>query len=397
MIVHRRGPRLWLAGVDADAVQVAWRGLGRGLLRLRAVEADDIAPLELELTGAPGVATLSGLPSSRLLTIEAAGAPLRSGPVRFAARTLGSLPGEELCRIATVSDLHLGARAFGQRGTITEPEDHADPHPLRCAEAAWQEAASWGAERIIAKGDLTNLGAPHEWRQYAGLVAASPIPVDAVPGNHDHARPGVRGALLPSEAAAVHGLAIAQPLLVRDLPGLRTVLADTTVAGTNPGSLAPVADDIVDAVADADPACGVLVVLHHQLQPHRLPEGWPPGIRRDESATFLDRLGALHPHVLVTSGHTHRHRRWGRAGVVATQVGSTKDYPGVWAGYVVHEGGLRQIVRRIERPDVVAWTDRTRTAAWGLWEHTSPGRLDARCFDVAWQTLGPGTTAPLPG
>ena len=99
----------------------------------------------------------------------------------------------------------------------------------------------------------------------------------------------------------------------------------------------------------------------------------------------MDRLGAAHPHAFVTSGHTHRHRRWGRAGVVVTQVGATKDFPGVFAGYVVHEGGMRQVVRRIARPDVIAWTDHSRIAAYGAWEHAAPGRLDARCFNVAWE------------
>jgi hypothetical protein len=87
---------------------------------------------------------------------------------------------------------------------------------------------------------------------------------------------------------------------------------------------------------------------------------------------------------MVTSGHTHRHRRWSRAGVTVTQVGATKDYPGVWAGYVVHEGAIRQIVRRTARPDVIGWTDHTRIAAYGAWEHAAPGRLAARCFDLRW-------------
>jgi hypothetical protein len=41
-------------------------------------------------------------------------------------------------------------------------------------------------------------------------------------------------------------------------------------------------------------------------------------------------------------------------------------------------------VRRIQHPDAIAWTDHTRIAAFGLWEHAAPGRLDARCFNVAW-------------
>ncbi len=384
MIIHRRAPHIGVFGVDADAVQLTWRGLRAGPLRVRVVEADVDAALQLEVPAGAGAATLAGLPAGRLLTIEASGAAL-DGPVRLTARTLAPLPGEELCRIATISDLHLGVEVFGHRGTITDPGDHPDPHPLRCAEAAFHEAVAWGAERIVAKGDLTNLGDPGQWRQYASLVHGCPVPVDAIPGNHDNAKPGTLGPLAPRDAAAAFGLSIAQPLLVRDLPGLRLILADTTRGGRHSGSLEEVGASIVEAAADADRTGGVLVCLHHQLQPHRAAEGWPPGIAQAEGFAFLDRLGAAHPHAFVTSGHTHRHRRWGRAGVVVTQVGATKDFPGVFAGYVVHEGGMRQVVRRIARPDVIAWTDHSRIAAYGAWEHAAPGRLDARCFNVAWE------------
>jgi hypothetical protein len=90
--------------------------------------------------------------------------------------------------------------------------------------------------------------------------------------------------------------------------------------------------------------------------------------------------------VLITSGHTHRHRRHDLGGIVATEVGSTKDYPGTWAGYAVHEGGIRQVVRRIESPDCVAWLERTRAAALGRWGRWSPGELADRSFSYAWPT-----------
>lgn len=393
MILHRRAARAWLVGVGTDGAQVAWRGLGTGELQLRCLEDDVEATVTVPLTraGAAGAVHLDGLPAGRLLRLEVRAPGLPAERSTLLARTLAAPPGDELVRFATVSDLHLGTEVFGQRGTLTDPVDHPDPHPLRCAEAAWDEATAWGASRIVAKGDLTNLGRPHEWRTFAGLVARGGVPVDAIPGNHDHARPGAHGALLPGEAARTWGLSMAQPLLVRDLPGVRLLLADTTVPSRHAGTLAHVADDLLDAAAEADHQGGVIVVLHHQLQPHPVAEGWPPGIPRHESLAFLDRLGAAHPHAMVTSGHTHRHRRWGRAGVVVTQVGSTKDYPGVWAGYAVHEGGIVQTVRRIERPDCIEWTDHSRLAAFGAWEHASPGRLDARCFTVAWSqpTAGP--------
>jgi len=382
-VIHRRSPAIWVFGVDEHDVQVTWRLLGDEPLRLRVLDGDVDAQVEVAEPGAIGATVLSALPAGRLLRIEATSAALWA-PVVLNARTLPGLPGEELSRIATVSDLHLGTAVFGHRGTIADPFDHPDPHPVRCARAALDEAVAWGAERIIAKGDLTNMGRPTEWRTYARLVHALPVPVDALPGNHDQGPGNLGGHLLPGQAARAFGLSIAQPITVRDIPGLRIVLADSTIGGRHGGTLDHVRSDVVDAVAEADPGSGVLIALHHQLQPHRLPEGWPPGIGRSECRSFLDAVGAVHPHVLVTSGHTHRNRRWGRAGVVVTQVGSTKDYPGAWAGYVVHEGGIRQIVRRIQHPDAIAWTDHSRIAAFGMWEHAAPGRLDSRCFNVPW-------------
>ncbi len=387
MIVHRRRAGIWAFGVDQHEVQLCWRRLRPGRLRLRVLETG--ATTEVEVDDDAGTVVVDGLPAGRLLTIEASGSAL-DHQRQLRVRTLAALPGEELTRLATISDLHLGAPGFGHRGTIMDPTGHPDPHARRCAEAAIDELRRWGAERLVVKGDVTNTGRPGEWRTYAELVDDLPFPVDALPGNHDHGPQAARGSLSPATAADAFGLSMADPVLVRDLPGLRLILGATTRPGLHGGSLAAIEGDVLDAAADADRSGGVLVALHHQLHGPTGQEGWPPGIARAESAAFLDRLGAAHPHVLVTSGHTHRHRRWGRAGVAVTQVGATKDYPGVWAGYVVHEGGMRQVVRRTARPDVIRWTDHTRIAAYGLWEHAAPGRMDARCFNIAWTTSGAG-------
>ena len=102
-------------------------------------------------------------------------------------------------------------------------------------------------------------------------------------------------------------------------------------------------------------------MLHHQLtlRPEApfYPPGMPAGRRAIRSST---RLAAAQPRSLVTSGHTHRHRRRTHGPVTVTTVGSTKDYPGTWAGYVVHDGGLRQVVRRVAAPDCLRWTEATR-------------------------------------
>jgi hypothetical protein len=94
----------------------------------------------------------------------------------------------------------------------------------------------------------------------------------------------------------------------------------------------------------------------------------------------------LQPNLLFTAGHTHRNRRRRIAGVEATEVGSPKDFPGGWGGYVVHEGGIRQVVRRVAAPDCLPWLERSRWAALGAWGRWSPGRLDARCFSLTWSS-----------
>ncbi|QXC63250.1 metallophosphoesterase family protein [Aquihabitans sp. G128] len=375
-------PSISVFAVEDTTVQLTWRGLAAGRLRLQALDTASV--VELDVAAGPGAAVLAGLPPGRALTIAASGPALGGAVRRLRARTLPTLPGQELHRLATIGDLHLGTHVFGQQGTIREEPEPEVAHPIRCATAAIDDAVAWGAERLVGKGDLTNHGQVPEWRRYAALVEACPVPVDAVPGNHDRAFRRSTAGLLPDAASVAFGLSMAQPVLVRDVPGARLVLVDSTTDHYNRGRVSPAAEAAVQAAAEADPDRAVLVFLHHQLQAHPFSEGWPIGVSQAESLAFLEDLGRAHRHVLVSSGHTHRHRRWEHAGVTTTQVGSTKDFPGVWAGYVVAEGGLRQVVRRVARPDCLAWTDHTRRAALGVWRWVSPGLLSSRCFDLTW-------------
>jgi hypothetical protein len=99
---------------------------------------------------------------------------------------------------------------------------------------------------------------------------------------------------------------------------------------------------------------------------------------------ILRRLRQANPKLVGTSGHTHRHRRRDVAGVPWFETGSPKDYPGTWTGYVVYEGGIRQVTRRITAPDCIGWTEGTRGAALGAWGRWSPGTLEDRCFTIPW-------------
>ena len=242
------------------------------------------------------------------------------------------------------------------------------------------------AKRVVLKGDLTARGTPEDWEAVARVLRGCPVPVLAVPGNHDHGR-SVH-AVDPHEQLVALGVRTAVPVGSLDLPGIRLVAADSTRHGSNRGRLRHLADRVLAEVADAPAA---YLALHHQLLPTPVPTYWPPGIGSRTATPFLRRLAEANPATLVSSGHTHRHRRRQVGPIVATEVGSPKDFPGTWAGYAVHAGGIRQVVRRVGRPDVLAWTDRTATAALGLWQHWSPGRLEDRCFTVGWSLGEPSS------
>ncbi len=71
-------------------------------------------------------------------------------------------PGRELYRFATVNDVHIGEDGFGAFRRMREPDD-VEPYPARCLRAAVAEAEAWGAQRIVAKGDLTDDGPEEEF------------------------------------------------------------------------------------------------------------------------------------------------------------------------------------------------------------------------------------------
>ena len=345
-------------------------------------------PLDPAWPAGAGSVVLNGLSPATTYDVLAAG----RGAPRFRAgrlRTLAAPGGHLLCRFATVSDVHIGERRFGVMGRIHDALESPapggpapdEPYPVRALRAAIDEAVDWGAELIVAKGDLTNRTAPAEVRDAARILGTSPVPVEAFLGNHDN-KEGVNSrAILETESLAVPWVPYA-----RDLPGVRLVLVNTVDGDPryHRGQLPP--EMGLKAVQLAAGSSGpAWVALHHPPERHRAPTVYPPGVPFGESRHFLDALAAAKPDAFVTCGHRHRNRRYNYGSVVVTEVGATKDYPGVWAGYKVYEGGLVQVVRRIPRPDVISWTEATRRAMNGQWHRWSPGRLDDRCFAVSWE------------
>jgi 3',5'-cyclic-AMP phosphodiesterase len=363
--------------VEETAVQVMWASLPNGPHRLQA------GPASVTVAGGPhpGAVLIEGLEPATSYPVTWRAEGQASQPVATIT-TLEPPPGRRLCRFATINDIHLGERGNGAPIRIREPHPlppGVDAYPVRCARDALDEALSWGAEAIVVKGDLTRRSAPIEFAEVAALLADLPVPVEAVLGNHDVEDPHVDAI---GELAA-GGLKMGRRPWARDLPGLRLVFGQSSVSGRKSGRVRQAqCDEIVElAGSSAGPA---FVVLHHQLQRWRLPVYYPPGIPGPDGRRLTAALTAANPNTVIVAGHTHRNRSHREGPLTLIEVGSTKDFPGVWAGYTVYEGGIVQVIRRTSTPSTIAWTEQTRGTMLGIWQYWAPGPLSQRCFAVRW-------------
>ncbi len=304
-------------------------------------------------------------------------------------RTLPRPPGELLCRVATVNDLHFGEIEAGRidertDGPIQRVDADEDPYPETMNHGAVAEIAAVAPAAVVVKGDLSTDGTDEEFAAFeASYRGAFGDRLHVVRGNHD----AYRG---QSSYAGDTWI---------DLPGVSIALLDTAVPGRATGSLAPEQLDWLDersAAADRP----VLVMGHHQqwIAGHR-PVGEPGdpraehrsdeyfGIHPDPSDA-LDEVSARRRSIVCyTAGHTHRHRvrRMTVSGIPSIEVGCVKDFPGTWAEYRVYEGGITQVVHRISSPAALAWSERCRHLYqdFGVdYEAYALGTLADRCLDL---------------
>jgi 3',5'-cyclic AMP phosphodiesterase CpdA len=286
-------------------------------------------------------------------------------------------PGRELYRFATVNDVHIGETAFGRPFPYREADD-VEPYPARCLRAALTEAKAWGAQRIIAKGDLTDWGSEEEFEWFAAIVRGAGVEMTAILGNHDIRTENVRG----DEILARRGIDISPAARALDVPGLR-IITLPSVVGWHKGHWS---DDDRERVVQWARASDrpVFVATHHYPQRLNFAYEHPPGIPVRNARPLLDALDEAAPRSIVACGHTHRHHRRHYKSLLITEIGSTKDWPGVWAGYRVFEGGIIQTVHQVQEPSARAWIDRTASTLFGVWRYWSPGLRSHRNWSWEW-------------
>ena len=295
----------------------------------------------------------------------------------FLFRTLPRPPGEHLATFATVNDVHFGELECGiidglELGPTFRAEPGEDPYPEVMNRGAIEEIQALDPAVVVVKGDLTADGTAEQHDRFCSFYGeAFGERLVVTRGNHDvHLDEDFAGA----------------PTQLVELPGALLAVLDTSVRHLAGGHLTvDQLEWLDDVVAGADRP--VYVFGHHHV--------WSPDSATHEGATFgidpeastaLVELVAARPAIRgYFAGHTHRNRvRHVSAtrDVPWVEVACVKDYPGAWAEYRVHEGGLMQVVHRISTPEALRWTERTRHMFDGLYAEYALGELGDRCFVV---------------
>lgn len=299
-------------------------------------------------------------------------------------RTLDTPPGELVCTIATVSDLHFGEEVCGlgpsgRESPVFRARDQDPPYWHFMNHAIVDEITAAGVDAVVVKGDITGDGHAHEFESAASAFERLPMPWHSVMGNHDRMQDGVDGFGILGQPD--------EPARAVAVDGVRLVLVDTVAPGRDGGVLPP---DRLEAVADilaGDHSVPTLVFAHHYTSSPRKRTKKAFGLSRPDSEGLLATF-ARHPEVGgFFAGHTHRNRvrRFAETGAMPHgEVCATKDYPGAWACYRVHEGGYVQTVQRCGEPQALAWSHRAKDMYFGLYRAYAIGTLADRCFSYRW-------------
>jgi 3',5'-cyclic AMP phosphodiesterase CpdA len=280
--------------------------------------------------------------------------------------------------IATANDVHFGEVECGRTG---DPEADAvgpilrsapgePPYPETMNRAVVAEIEALDPDAVVVKGDLTDVGSPEQYAAFLAVYGGLGERMYHVRGNHD--------ALIDPT------LALEDAPYSVELGGVTLAVLDTVVPGTDGGQVTTDQLQWLDDLS-VESTAPVLVFGHHYVSNVDADDDGSVsfGINRPDSRALVD-VFARRPAIAgYFAGHTHRNRvrRFAAAPrVPCCEVACTKEYPGAWAEYRVHEGGYTQVMRRVTAPGAFSWAERTRGLYAGFYRDYALGSLEWRCF-----------------
>ena len=292
--------------------------------------------------------------------------------------TVTTLPrptGRRLATIATVNDVHFGETSCGLLGTpgelgpILHSEPGEEPYPEVTNRGAIRAIERLDPDAVVVKGDLTDRGSEEEYAEFLRAYTQLGARMHHVRGNHD--------------AMVTETIATDAPRAVA-LNGVTLAILDTVRPGTDRGRVSREQLDWLDQLAAESTEPVLTFGHHHPWNPssHERNEAYF-GINPEDSEALCAVIGRRAALAGYFAGHTHRTRtrHFPEArNVPITEIACVKDYPGAWAEYQVYEGGYVQLTRRIDAPDALAWTEKTRAMFQGLYRDYALGSLADRCF-----------------
>jgi Icc protein len=149
-------------------------------------------------------------------------------------------------------------------------------------------------DALLIGGDVAD-GADHrEYARAAELLGRLPMPVFALPGNHDD----------PSRLVA--GLGVAAAPFAVDVAGVRLIGLDTRVAGSEAGALGGAARDWLARALAAAPDAPTVVAMHHPPLAIGVDSIDEARLDPDDAGWFAALVAAAPQVVRVVSGHVHR-------------------------------------------------------------------------------------------
>jgi Icc protein len=190
--------------------------------------------------------------------------------------------------VAQLTDCHLGAD--WDRDPADALEEVID---------AVIAAAGDGLVAVVVTGDIAHAGSEEEYARAGASLRRLPVPVHALPGNHDDRARLARQFALPDTGRADLSHAVA-------LGPLRLVALDTQRPGQDGGQFdAPRAEWLAATLAE-DRVTPTLLAMHHPPLPTGIPVMDGIGLPAAERAVLHEVLEGQPQVRAICAGHVHR-------------------------------------------------------------------------------------------